>query len=136
MLSSPLGRARETADVALFDVGGVIREDAKLAEIGMGRFQGLTRAQILERHPDAFREKDPFFWYNTVPGGEGFDAVELRVASFLRNLRGPAVVVTHGIVSRFLRGLVLGLDRKGMAKLDGGQGVVFHIKNGKHSKLA
>ena len=134
-ISSPLGRARETADIALFGLGGIVREDERLAEIAMGRYQGLTTQQIKDRFPGAFDEKDPFFWYNTVLGGEGFDALQLRVNSFLSRLRGPAVVVTHGILSRFLRGALLGLDRKGMAKLPGGQGIVFHVKDGKHAVL-
>ncbi len=134
-LSSPLGRARETADIAHFGLGGVVREDERLADIGMGRLQGLNRPTIEQRFPDAFAEKDPFFWYNTVPGGEGFDALQLRMNSFLASLRRPVVIVTHTIPSRFLRGTILGLDRRGMAKLKGGVSVVFHLKDGKQTAL-
>lgn len=133
--SSPQGRARETADIALYGIGGVIRNDERLVEIGMGRLQSLTRSEIEQRFPDVYRETDPFRWYNSVPGGEGFDAVQIRVNSFLSSLKGPTVIVTHGIVSRFLRGTVLGLDRKGMGALRGGQGIVFQLKNGEQTCL-
>ncbi|MGC1486395.1 MAG: histidine phosphatase family protein, partial [Albidovulum sp.] len=40
--SSPQGRARQTADLALGGMGGVIREDLLLQEIDVGDWQGLT----------------------------------------------------------------------------------------------
>ena len=43
------------------------------------------------------------------PQGEGFGALWDRVCGFLSDLPGPAVIVTHGVTSRFLRTAALGL---------------------------
>ncbi|WP_347313215.1 histidine phosphatase family protein [Defluviimonas sp. SAOS-178_SWC] len=127
---SPQGRAQETAAIALSGLSAAPLVDSRLREISLGPFDGLTRAEIGARYPDAFAETDPFLWYDTPPGGEGFAALAARLGAFLSEIERPAVIVAHGIVSRFLRGAVLDLDLDGIAALPGGQGVVFHLKDG------
>jgi len=131
---SPLGRARATAEIALAAIGRTATVDARLAEIDFGEWQGLTRAEIDLGWPDT-RGAHPFDWHFTAPRGEEFDVMLARVSAFLDHLGGPAVIVTHGITSRLLRGLWLGLDRAGMAALDGGQGVVFHLCDGRQTRI-
>ncbi|MGC1430418.1 MAG: histidine phosphatase family protein [Albidovulum sp.] len=132
---SPQGRARQTADIALapFEAGLVI--DSRLQEISLGPYDGLTHAEIETRHPGAFAQSDPFLWYDTAPGGEGFAAFDARLRGVLADLSRPAVIVTHGMVSRFLRGAVLGLGLGEISALTGGQGVVYHLKNGVQTRL-
>jgi len=45
------------------------------------------------------------------------------------------VIVAHGIVGRVLRGLWLGLERGQLAGLPGGQGCIFHLKDGREKVL-
>lgn len=132
---SHLGRARATAEIALGALGAEAEIDDRLAEISLGPCNGLTRAEIARRFPGQGDDLHPFFWYDRVPGSEGFAAVEARIAAFLGGLRGPAVIVTHGVISIFLRGIVLGLDLDGMAELPGGQGVVYRVKDGVQTRL-
>ncbi|MGB3177179.1 MAG: histidine phosphatase family protein, partial [Albidovulum sp.] len=58
-----------------------------------------------------------------------------RLRDYLADLTGPTVIIAHGMVSLFLRGAVLGLDLDGIAGLPGGQGVVYHLKDGIQTRL-
>jgi glucosyl-3-phosphoglycerate phosphatase len=129
ILSSPQGRCVTTARLAF---GADPRLDPRLAEIGMGDWAGLTRDQIAARWPgppgEGFMQL-----YARIPGGEGFAALAERCRAFLAGLDRPAVIVTHGMTSRFLRAAALGLDP---AEVAGGQGVVHRINAGRAEVLA
>ncbi|MEZ5731205.1 MAG: histidine phosphatase family protein [Paracoccaceae bacterium] len=128
---SPQGRAMATAAIALEGTGLSPSYDDRLCEVHFGAWQGLTAADIAARWPDLAPERhDPFDWHFMSPGGERYEDLRDRASSFLQGLTGPAVIVTHGILSRVLRGLWLGLDHEGAREIEGGQGVVFHLKDG------
>ena len=110
--------------------------DARLMEVSFGQWEGLTRAEIDVRWPENRACADPFAWHFTAPGGERFDALCARAKAFLDDLTGPAVIVTHGITSRVLRGLWLGQDMDGMAAIEGGQGVVYHLSQGRQVRIS
>lgn len=135
-LTSPSGRTMATARIALAAIGCQATPDARLMEIGFGRWEGLTALDIDMEWPDNRLGVDMFDWHFTSPEGEDFDAVRSRARSVLDDLKGPTVIVSHGITSRVLRGLWLGLDRKDMMDVGGGQGVVYHLKDGKQTKLS
>jgi probable phosphoglycerate mutase len=127
---SPQGRARATVALALPEARPLV--DPRLREISLGAWDGLTAAEIDAlggSSPDSFGEGKGFWWYDTTPG-ERFDSMVARTRSFVADLDGPAVIVTHGITSMFLRGALLGLDLDGIAALPGGQGVVHHLSGG------
>lgn len=131
-LTSPQGRAFHTASLALEGLVDGIVTDGRLREIGVGDWAGHTRADLMTSEPDA---RDTFALYERAPGGEGFSALRARCESFLDDLDGPAVLVTHGITSRMLRLVVLGLRGDSLRELPGGQGVVFHLEGGQQNRL-
>jgi broad specificity phosphatase PhoE len=45
------------------------------------------------------------------------------------------VLVTHGITSRMLRLILMDRPLKALRDMRGGQGVVFHIEDGKQKRL-
>ena len=128
--SSPSGRAWQTAGHALTQFGHPIQPDKRLMEVSFGLWEGKTDTEIDEEFPDNRRVTDTFDWHFTAPGGERLDDVVARVTDFLNDLTRPSVIVMHGITSRVLRGVWLGLDRQGMSDIDGGQGNVFHLCDG------
>ena len=110
VVSSDLVRAAETA-VALTDVLGVpLRLDPRLREVGMGSWEGLTRQEVAERHPDQYAD-----WLAGRPicgrGGEASADVPARALAAIAELpEAPAaVVVTHGGTSARLLEALLGL---------------------------
>ena len=110
MVSSDLVRAAETA-VALTDVLGVpLRLDPRLREVGMGSWEGLTRQEVAERHPDQYAD-----WLAGRPisgrGGEDSADVPVRALAAVAELHEApaAVVVTHGGTSARVIEALLGL---------------------------
>lgn len=134
LVTSPAPRAVATARLALAPFRRRADLDACLREVGHGGWEGLTKPEVFARVPgaeSAYRA-DPFGWHFAAPGGESLDAVVARLDAFLAGLVRPTIVVAHGMSLRVLRGRVLGLDAAGMAELPGGQGVVWHIRDGDH----
>ncbi|MEP3945019.1 histidine phosphatase family protein [Ascidiaceihabitans sp.] len=136
ILSSPQGRAFQTAALALAGRVDHIHTDKRLMEIGVGEWAGRIRSELAP--PDQFEDTPDgaLELYELAPGGEGFAALEQRCKALLSDLSGPTVMVTHGITSRVLRATVLGLGLAGMAQMPGGQGVVYHLKDGVQKRLS
>lgn len=125
-ICSPQARAVQTAGIALARIAGMIRTDERLVEIGVGDWAGLYRSDLpMADVPDPHMAQ-----YEAAPGGEGLAAVERRIAAFLADLKGPAVLVTHGITSRVIQTLVVGEASLGRSTIHDGQGCVYHLKDG------
>jgi broad specificity phosphatase PhoE len=96
VLSSPLARARETAELAGLRVDGV-RDD--LREWDYGEYEGITTPQIRETRPDWY------LWRDGAPGGESPEQVAARcdrVIDELHGVDGAVALVAHGHILRSL----------------------------------
>ena len=136
VLCSPQGRAFETAAIALARQVNNIHTDVRLREIEVGEWQGRVRSELAE--PGEFKDTPDgaLELYERAPGGEGFAALEVRCQEFMTKLQSPSVLVTHGITSRMIRATVLGLGIAGLGEMPGGQGVVYHLKDGVQKRLS
>ena len=134
---SPQPRALRTAEIALAPLGLMPAQDPRLCEISFGVWEGLTFDQIAMDWPDhvSHADFDGFEWQFQSPGGEDFDQMRQRVTEFLDHLSGPSIIVTHGITSRILRGVWLGHQGNEIAGMPGGQGCVYHLRDGRQMKL-
>ncbi|MGV9723354.1 bifunctional RNase H/acid phosphatase [Nocardia beijingensis] len=99
VVSSPLGRARETAEAAAAALEVPLEIHEGLIETDFGAWEGLTFAEAAQRDPDLHARwiGDPTV---AAPGGENFEEVRARVDAALRDLleRYPGanvVVVSH-----------------------------------------
>jgi broad specificity phosphatase PhoE len=128
---SPQGRAFQTAGIAVATIADHIHTDARLREIGVGDWSGRLRHEL-----PVPKGKDPFMaQYDIAPNGEGFARLKLRCRAFLADLQGPAVLITHGITSTMIRGLVVGEKAHAERTTHGGQGCVYHLKDGVQNLL-
>jgi len=84
-LSSPLRRARQTAEPVAAALGVPVAPHEALLETDFGEWDGLTFAEARERHPDLHGR---WLGDDTVPapGGESFADVGLRVAALREQL--------------------------------------------------
>ena len=133
VIASTAGRARATADRVF--PGSAHATDEDLREIGMGDWTGRSRPD-LERAGLASDQMDLIAFYAAVPGGETFDELWARAGRVLARLDRPSVLVTHGIMSRALRARTLGLGIPGIETVQGGQGVVYRVAEGRMEYLA
>lgn len=129
---SPLGRAQQTAQIALG--GKPFQTDPRLAEVHAGDWQGLLRDEVLADHP-ALAQATALDVFLSAPGGERFDGFRARIVAFLNDLITPSVVVAHGLLGQVLRGLICGFDRAQMGALPNGQGCVYVLENGTETVL-
>jgi probable phosphoglycerate mutase len=99
IVTSPLRRARRTAEEAARATGAPVRIEDDLRETDFGAWEGLTFAEVSQRWPAAIKD-----WLASSdaapPGGESFADVDRRVMAALERLlaRYPAttvLVVSH-----------------------------------------
>jgi broad specificity phosphatase PhoE len=126
--ASPLGRAWDTARSAAGDHS--VQKNDLLMEVSAGSWEGRLRADIVAERGGSAAEEDMFDLFLSAPDGEGAEALDARCRSYLSALTGPTVIVSHGVVSAFLRGLLRGLELPDIARLSHNQGVVFALNDG------
>src|ERR1700754_3020506 len=132
-VSSPLQRARTTMEIvrATLDLPpdgyGI---DARIEEIDLGAWDQLTDAEARARDPALFDARAADKWHVRVPGGENYAQVAARATDWATSLATDTFAVSHGALTRVLRGLFLGLPWQGMSALDEPQGVVFRVQDG------
>jgi broad specificity phosphatase PhoE len=105
VISSPLSRARDTAQAIADATGAPLRIDERLTEIDYGDFEGLDRAEALERFGDAFAawRDDPFG--APVPGMEPLDDALRRARAATADALAQAhrsVIVGHQGILRIV----------------------------------
>lgn len=99
LYSSPLARARETAQIVGARLGLEPVYDDRLMEADTGQWQGRLCADVIAEDPGgvaAWRAAEPAFRF---PGGESVAEQAARVAASLADVAAgplPALVVTHG----------------------------------------
>ncbi|WP_280275979.1 bifunctional RNase H/acid phosphatase [Nocardia wallacei] len=113
IVTSPLGRARETADAAAQSVNAPVRVLDGLIETDFGEWEGLTFTEAAQRDPDLHMRwlGDPSL---PAPGGESFEQVRERVEGARRDIvalypEQNVVVVSHVTPIKTLLQLALGV---------------------------
>ncbi len=117
---SDLARARETVAPLATLHGLKVEAEVRLRERSYGVFEGLTRAEIAQRHPVEYLrwlERDPDF---VIPGGESMRGFSKRALAVVREIaarhaRDSVLILTHGgvldVIYREALGLPLGKAR-------------------------
>jgi probable phosphoglycerate mutase len=134
IVASPLGRARRTAEIICghLDPALELGFDDRLRELSLGCWDGLTYGEIAMCAPGIFDGDGRSEWCFRSPDGERHEAFASRVGEWLSEPRvAPlTIVVTHGIVSRVLRGLYARLPREAALTLPVPQDKIFRLSNG------
>lgn len=129
---SPLQRARTTMEIVRGDLGlpqNGYDTDARVQEINLGAWDGLTDAQAKALDPAMFEKRGNDKWNVRVPGGgENYADVAARAESWIGDITTDTFAVAHGAFTRILRGLFMGVDWKAMSNLDEKQGVLFRVR--------
>jgi probable phosphoglycerate mutase len=115
LISSPLGRARASAEIVRSLLGfpeTSLSVSTPLAEHDYGAWEGLTNGEIEERFPGQLARRRRDHWNYVIPGGESYALLAQRVGDWLaqQDSNEILILVAHDMVSRVLRGLYLGLS--------------------------
>ncbi|MEX0785755.1 MAG: histidine phosphatase family protein [Dehalococcoidia bacterium] len=109
LYTSPLQRARQTAEVVAARLGLDLVERPALIERDVGELAGLTRDEIMERYPHYVPQRLDTRPEIDVPGFENDAEFRQRVLAVLheiieRHTEGTVAVVTHGgVIGAFCR---------------------------------
>jgi probable phosphoglycerate mutase len=133
-VASPLPRACRTMEIirkglALPPDG--FETDGRICEIDLGAWDGLTHAEARALDPVAYERREGDKWDVHVPGGgENYAEVARRIEDWVGSLKADTFAVSHGALTRILRGLFAGMGWKQMSALDEPQGCLFRVRGG------
>ncbi|MFF8013713.1 histidine phosphatase family protein [Streptomyces sp. NPDC007929] len=123
VVSSPLARTRETAGIVAARLGLDVGIDDGLRETDFGAWEGLTFAEVRERHPD-----DLNAWLSSpdaepTGGGESFAATAARLAATRDELVAAhagrtVLLVTHVTPIKTLVRLALGAPPESLFRME------------------
>lgn len=114
IVSSPLRRARQTADAILEALPGAdLRVDDRWSEVDFGDIEGLTYEDLSRALPDLAAWLATGLFGVDWPGGESEIAFAARVTGAFHDVAHgdrPTIVVSHGGPLRLAIALATGLD--------------------------
>lgn len=131
-LTSPLGRTRQTAAIIAERANCPAAQcDDRLAEVSLGSWDGLTAIDIDAQWPGLLDGATPFDWFFRSPDGESYDAAFQRAEGWLRDRQGVTLAVSHGLISRLIRGAYGGLTKADALRLPVPQDVIWRLSGGR-----
>ncbi len=112
LLASDTDRALQTLSVIAEHIGGdwhQAKSDLRLREIDMGEWGGKYYHDLEGKLKI---DRDHMLFANVAPGGESYPEIAARLNHWLaeQSFDRDTVIISHGMTSRVLRGLLTGLD--------------------------
>ncbi len=138
--TSPLGRARATAEILCCELGvdprSVVAEPL-LIEHDMGYWQGLTHAEIEARYPGARAARSADKWNYVIPGGDSYARIAVRAKEWLgiRRDEPVTVAITHEMFSRAIQGVYAGMKPEETLARSHPQDRVYRLEDGRIAEL-
>ncbi|HSJ61554.1 MAG TPA: bifunctional RNase H/acid phosphatase [Jiangellaceae bacterium] len=132
VLSSPIVRAMQTAELIADRLGLALSAEAAWRECEFGEWEGLHFDEVAERYPYEIAA-----WRNSTaspaPGGESLDQMTARIAAarddVLERYSGqPVIVVTHSMPIRALMRIALDAPPEAIHRLRPAPGSVTELR--------
>ena len=140
IISSPLPRAWQTASIIYQNIIK-IRDNLKLniclvdelMEHSFGDWEGLTEVEIEKLYPGELNKRKNNLWEYRINNGESFKDLYERTSIFYNNLNKDKdyILVTHEMVSKSLRGMLLNLNNNNILALNHPHDIFYTITNEK-----
>ena len=130
---SPQVRAQETMKFICAEQPrdfATVTTDARLRELEFGIWEGKDIAAMHEARDYAHGQQGHYHWH--PEGGESYAMGVQRVDSFLRELKGPSLIVSHGAVARCIIGYACNIPRIDITHLPTPQGCYCVLRDGKY----
>ena len=140
--TSPLDRALQTAEIIAqgidYPSSKIIIEE-RLNDFNLGEISGTFGwDKVAEIFPEQaqLRLQDPMRFHPS--GGESGAEFEARLRSLLEDLKDDGtlkLMVSHGIVNKFIRGILKNLSGKEMVELGESQNTIYRLEEGEETEI-
>ena len=130
---SPQIRAQQTMKIICTNQPrdfATVQTDVRLRELEFGIWEGKDIEAMHEARDYAHGQVGHYNW--KPEGGESYAEGVARVDDFLRELKGPSLIVSHGAVARCMIGYICNIPRIDITHLPTPQGCYCILENGKH----
>lgn len=140
--TSPLDRAIQTAEIIAQGIdhpSSKIIIEERLNDFSLGEISGTFGwdkvAEIFPKQAQ-LRLQDPMRFHPS--GGESGAEFEARLRSLLEDLMDESslkLMVSHGIVNKFIRGILKNLSGKEMVQLGESQNTIYRLEEGEETEI-
>ena len=140
--TSPLDRAIQTAEIIAQGIDSFCSEiiiEERLNDFSLGEISGTFGwDKVAEIFPEQakLRLEDPMRFHPS--GGESGAAFEARLRSLLEELMGDGtlkLMVSHGIVNKFIRGILKNLSGKEIIDMGESQNSIYRLEQGEETEI-
>ena len=140
--TSPLDRALQTAEIIAQGIEYPSRKiiiEERLNDFNVGEISGTFGwDKVAEIFPEQaqLRLQDPMRFHPS--GGESGAEFEARLRSLLEDLKDDdalKLMVSHGIVNKFIRGILKNLSGKEMVELGESQNTIYRLEQGEETEI-
>ena len=140
--TSPLDRAIQTAEIIAQGIdhpSSKIIIEERLNDFSLGEISGTFGwDKVAEIFPEQaqLRLQDPMRFHPS--GGESGAEFEARLRSLLEDLMDDGalkLMVSHGIVNKFIRGILKNLSGKEMVQLGESQNTIYRLEEGEETEI-
>ena len=140
--SSPLERAIQTAQIIAKGIDHLSSEviiEERLNDFNLGEISGTYGwDKVAEIFPEQaqLRLQDPMRFHPS--GGESGAKFEARLRSLMEDLKGEdttKLLVSHGIVNKFIRGIYKNISGKEMINLGESQNTIYCLEHGDETEI-
>ena len=140
--TSPLDRAIQTAEIIAQGIdhpSSKIIIEERLNDFNVGEISGTFGwDKVAEIFPEQaqLRLQDPMRFHPS--GGESGAEFEARLRSLLEDLMDDGalkLMVSHGIVNKFIRGILKNLSGKEMVQLGESQNTIYRLEQGEETEI-
>jgi len=140
--TSPLDRALQTAEIIAQGIDYPSRKiiiEERLNDFNLGEISGTFGwDKVAEIFPEQaqLRLQDPMRFHPS--GGESGAEFEARLRSLLEDLKDDGtlkLMVSHGIVNKFIRGILKNLSGKEMVELGESQNTIYRLEEGEETEI-
>ncbi len=137
IVSSPVGRARATAEIIARKMQGLpIELDDRLKEMSWGAHDGRLRSELEAEYPETFGKPG---WAFEASSSESYEVVACRIGDWLASLplepQRRIIAVSHGISGRVLRGIYANQGGDASAQQDAPQDAVYRLAHGEVTRI-
>ena len=139
---SPLERAQQTAEIFAEKMDHPLNSiiiEPRLNDFDLGEIAGTYGwDKVAELHPELarLRLQDPLNFH--PPGGEKGSVFKARISEFMNEIiqdQTPKLLISHGIVNKFIRGIRMDLSGKEMIELGESQDTIYLLGDSEEKEI-